>query len=100
MGDIEQADAYIHRSDALIHEARTSEEPGWRSTYPIKGQDWESMVENGHAVIFEARGQYSEAEKAYRAAELRKFASMKSILQQDNPPSETLMRQGVDYAVP
>jgi tetratricopeptide (TPR) repeat protein len=38
MGDIEQADAYIRRSDALIHEARTSEEPGWRSAYAIKGR--------------------------------------------------------------
>jgi CHAT domain-containing protein len=99
MGDIEQAEAYIHRSDALIHEARTSEEPGWRSSYTTKGQDWESMVENGHAIIFEARGQFSEAEKAYRVQELRKFASIKSILQLDNPPSESLMRQGVDYAV-
>ncbi|MBV9461889.1 MAG: CHAT domain-containing protein, partial [Bradyrhizobium sp.] len=99
MGDIEQADAYIHRSDALIQEARTSQEPGWRSAYAIKGQDWESMVEGGHAIIFEARGQFSEAEKAYRVQEIRKFASIKSILQLDNAPSETLMRQGVDYAV-
>lgn len=99
MGDIEQADAYIHQSEALIHEARTSEEPEWRSSYATKGQDWESMVEHGHAVIFEARGQFSEAEKAYRVQELRKFASIQSILQLDNAPSETLMRQGVDYAV-
>jgi CHAT domain-containing protein len=99
MGDIEQADAYIHRSDALIHEARTSEAPGWRSSYATKGQDWESIVENGHAIIFEARGQFSEAEKAYRVQELRKFASIKSILQLDNPPSESLMRQGIDYAI-
>jgi CHAT domain-containing protein len=99
MGDIEQADAYIHRSDELIHLARTSAEAGWRSSYATKGQDWESMVENGHAVIFEARGQFLEAEKAYRTQELRKSASIKSILQLDNPPSESLMRQGVDYAV-
>jgi CHAT domain-containing protein len=99
MGDIEQADAYVHRSEALIHEARTSDAPGWRSYYPARGQDWESMVENGHAIIFEARGQFGEAEKAYRATELRKFASIKPMLQQVNPPSETLMRQLVDYAV-
>lgn len=99
MGDIEQADAYVHRSDVLIHEIRTSLETGWRSTYAVKGQDWESIVENGHAIIFEARGQFSEAEKAYRAQEVRKIAGLKSVLQVDNPVSETLIRQGIDYAV-
>ena len=99
MGDIEQADSYVHRSEALIQEARASQTPAWRSNYQARGQDWESMVENGHAVVFEARGQFSEAEKAYRATELRKFASIPSMLQQVNPPSETLMRQTVDYAV-
>lgn len=99
MGDIEQADAYIRRNDALIHEARTSQESGWRSSYAVKGQDWESMVESGHAILFEARGQFGEAEKAYRLQEVRKLASIQSILQLDTPPSETLMRQGIDYAV-
>jgi CHAT domain-containing protein len=99
MGDIEQAEAYILRNDALIHEARTSQESGWRSSYAVKGQDWESMVESGHAILFEARGQFSEAEKAYRVQEVSKLASIKSILQLDNAPSETLMRQGIDYAV-
>ncbi|PSO15544.1 CHAT domain-containing tetratricopeptide repeat protein [Bradyrhizobium sp. MOS003] len=99
MGDIEKADEYIRRNDTLIHEARTSQEAGWRSSYAIKGDDWESMVESGHAILFEARGRFGEAEQAYRIQEARKRASIKSILQLDNAPSETLMRQGIDYAV-
>ena len=99
MGDVAGAEASIRRSDALIDEARTSPEPGWRTAYATKGEDWESMVQNGHAVIFEARGQFSEAEQAYEETERRKKASMEQVLKLDNPPSESLLRQIVDYAV-
>lgn len=79
MGDIAQAEAYLQRSLTRIHEARTSGLPGWRKNYALKGQSWESDVEFARANVYEARGQYAEAEKSYRQAELRKRESVKTL---------------------
>ena len=64
MGDLPQAETYLQRSLALIQEARTSGLPGWRSSYPVRGQSWEADVEYHRAMIFEAHGQYAAAEKS------------------------------------
>jgi tetratricopeptide (TPR) repeat protein len=74
MGDIPQAEGYLRRSTALLLEARTSGSPGWRTNYPIKGRAWEGDVEGTRALIFEARGQFREAEAAYAKAREWKLA--------------------------
>jgi CHAT domain-containing protein len=89
MGDIAQAETFLRRNTALIAEARTSGLPGWRTYYPILGQSWESNVEAQRALIFEARGQFRDAEASYRLAELRHRASIKTSLSQPDPPPET-----------
>jgi CHAT domain-containing protein len=99
MGDVAQAEAYLRRTLTAIQEARTSGLPGWRASYARIGQNWESELEGTRAMIFEARGQFSEAEAAYRLAEQRKRAGMKAVLDSDNPPAETLLLQAIDYAV-
>ena len=97
MGDLSQADAYIRRNDSLIREARTSGMPGWRQSYATYGQSWESHIENGRAMIFEARGQFVEAEKAYKISELRRRAAIKTIDNWENPPPENQMIQAADF---
>jgi CHAT domain-containing protein len=57
MGDIDQAEAYQRRSLAALQEARTNE------------PNFESEIEFGRGFLFEARGQFSEAEAAYRQVE-------------------------------
>ncbi len=99
MGDLAQAEGYLRRSAALIQEARTSGLPGWRTNYAKVGQNWEAEFEFTRAMIFEARGQFSEAEAAYRATEQRKRAGMKSLMETPNPPSPTLVLQSIDGAV-
>ncbi|MBV9982113.1 MAG: CHAT domain-containing protein [Bradyrhizobium sp.] len=99
MADIPQAEGYLRRSLAGIQEARTSGLPRWRATYDRFGQSWESDIEFGRGIILEARGQYSEAEAAYRVAELRKRASVKAVLDGDDPPSESLLLQAIDSTV-
>jgi CHAT domain-containing protein len=99
MGDIEQAEAYLRRSQALLQEARTSGFPGWRTSYATYGQSWESDIEFNRALIFEARGQFRDAETAYRQAELRREASIKPILEQKNAPPESQMRQSIDNLI-
>jgi CHAT domain-containing protein len=99
MGDIPQAEAYMRRTLAAIQEARTSGHPAWRASYAKFGQSWEAELELSRAMIFEARGQFAEAEAAYRAAELRKRASIKALLESDNPPAETVVLQAIDGTV-
>jgi CHAT domain-containing protein len=99
MGDLAQAQAYLDRSLKLILEARTSGLPGWRESYAIRGQSWESDVEFARGIVFEARGQYREAENAYRLAEMRKRASVKGIMQSPNPPPESQIHAAADVLV-
>jgi CHAT domain-containing protein len=99
MGDVRQAEAYIRRNDAFINEARTSGMPAMRQSYAIYGQNWESAIESGNALIFEARGQFAEAEKAFRLSEQRKRAGMKAMLNDaENPPSESSLLLAADYS--
>jgi CHAT domain-containing protein/tetratricopeptide (TPR) repeat protein len=98
-GDIEQADAYLRRNLSLIQEARTSGKPLWRSYYAIIGQSWEGEIEYQRAMIFEARGQFREAEAAYLQAELRWRASVKGVLSIKNAPPEDQVLQTADLLV-
>jgi CHAT domain-containing protein len=99
MGDMAQAEAYLRRSLTAIQEARTSGFPGWRASYARLGQNWESEIDFARALIFESRGQFRDAEAAYRVAEQRKRAGMKGVLDSENPPAETTLLQAVDSAV-
>lgn len=99
MGDVAQAEAYLRRSLTAIQESRTSGLPGWRASYAKFGQTWEGEIEMTRGLIFEARGQFAEAEAAYRTAELRKSAGNKAVLESENPPAETLLLQVVDSMV-
>jgi len=99
MGDIAQAEAYIRRSQPPIQEARTSGHPAMRASYNIYGQNWEAEIELGRAVIFEARGQFREAEAAYQLGEQRKRAAITGLLGSENPPSESVLLAAVDATV-
>lgn len=99
LGDIGQAEAYLRRSQPLLHEGRTSGNPIMRAAYNTYGQNWEGEAEIGRAMILEARGQYREAETAYKLAELRKRAAIKPMLASESPPSESSMVLGVDSLV-
>jgi hypothetical protein len=77
VGDLPQAEGLLRRTTALITKARTSGIPGMRlrHQYSIKGRIFESFFDNARAIVLEARGQYREAEDAYkRAADYRRGA--------------------------
>src|SRR5262249_51951631 len=86
MGDVTQADAYARRVGALVQEARGSPHPNWRKAYAISGNSWESDADAARGLIFEARGQYREAEAAYRPAGAFRRASLKDLDKFDYPP--------------
>lgn len=96
MGDTSQAEGYLSRSADRLREARTSGIPRWRDAYQKRGQSFEADVEQTRAILFEARGQYAEAEKSYRIAELRKRGSVKGLLTAPNPPPESQILQAAD----
>ncbi|HEU4380042.1 MAG TPA: tetratricopeptide repeat protein, partial [Hyphomicrobiaceae bacterium] len=99
MGDIPQADAYLRRSLTLMQEARTSGMPAWRESYALLGQSWEADLETHRAIIFEARGQFRDAEAAYTLAEQRIRASVKGVTSQKNAPPEAQILQAADNLV-
>ena len=96
MGDIPQAEGYMRRSVALITEARTSGLPGWRTRYNISGRLWEGNVEGIRATVFEARGQFREAEAAYAKAREWKLAAIPDLTFPHAPPPG-LLRGGADF---
>jgi CHAT domain-containing protein/tetratricopeptide (TPR) repeat protein len=95
LGDIPQAEGYMRRSVALLQEARTSGLPGWRTNYNSKGRVWEGEVETIRAIVFEARGQFREAEAAYAKSREWKLAAIPDMTFPHAPP-ETQMRLSAD----
>ena len=96
MGDIPQAEGYMRRSLALLQEARTSGLPGWRANYNTKGRAWEGDVEGIRALVFEARGQFREAEAAYAKAREWKLAWIADAKATEHAPPESQIRGGAD----
>src|SRR5215211_6223105 len=99
MGDVAQAEAYLRRSQPFLQEGRTSGNPLLRAAYNTYGQNWEAEVEAGRAMIFEARGQYRDAETSQKVAELRRRAAIKPLLGSESPPSESSMLLAVDFHI-
>ena len=99
LGDVQQADAYLRRGEALLQEARTSPKPGWRNGYAAKGDSWEADTAYLRAMIFETRGQFGDAEQSYERAETGKRASLKGVLASPNPPPEDQIIQSADVVL-
>ena len=96
MGDVSQATTYAGRIEALVQEARGSPNPNWRRSYSIYGHSWESDAEAVRGMVFEARGQYAEAEAAYRRDEAFRRAAVKDSPKYDYPPPPEQMMLAAD----
>jgi len=99
MGDIAQAEAYVRRVQPMIQEARSNGHPAARASYNLYGPGWEADVELGRAMLFEARGQFGDAEALYKQAEQRRRARIKPMLASANPPSESSLVLSADWTV-
>jgi CHAT domain-containing protein len=86
MGDLSQAEAYIRRNATLVQDARGSPHPNWRQAYEIYGRAWEADADEGSALIFEARGQFKQAETAYKRGESFRMASLADLPKYHFPP--------------
>jgi len=96
MGDVSQADALARRVASMIQEARGSPHPNWRTSYRVYGSSWEADADTARALIFEARGQYRDAEGAQRRAEAFRRNSLKTLDEFDYPPPPEQIILGAD----
>jgi CHAT domain-containing protein len=98
LGDVAKAEGYERQMNAAISEARTSGHPKIRQNYQLKGRSWEADYEASRAAVFEARGQYREAEAAYkRAADYKRAAIADSAKWGDDRPPPDQMAHAADY---
>ena len=95
-GDIAQAEGYMRRLESKIVEMRTSGIPQKREAYAQRGRAFELDLESVRAVLFEARGNYRDAEAAYKKATDYRRGWIQDSKKTDYPPPESQIRQNVD----
>jgi len=96
MGDVSQASTYAGRVEALVQEARGSPNPAWRAGYSLYGHSWEADADAVRGAVAEARGQYADAEVAYRRSEAFCRASLQDIGKYKFPPPQEQILQAAD----
>ena len=96
MGDVNQASTYAGRLQQRVEEARGSPAPQWREGYAVYGHSWESDADAVRGMLFEARGQYVEAEAAYRRAEAFRRVSLNDLSKMNFPPPPEQVIQSAD----
>ena len=95
LGDFTQAESYVRRSQVLIQEAR-----GWPTYGGYRRPTWERMVETSRATLLEARGQFREAEAAYRRAEVWMRENIRQLHTYDfMPPPPDQLEQTTDQLI-
>jgi CHAT domain-containing protein len=95
-GDTAQAEGHLRQIQAFVTDLRTSGLPAKRKNYDIVGRSWEGDLETARAILFEARGQYSEAETGYqRSADYRR-AWIAHLPRMEYAPPASQVRQAAD----
>ena len=99
IGNVNQADSYASRAESMVQDARGSPNPNWRAGYLIFGHAWEASSDAARGLIFEARGQYADAEASYRRAEAFERESVKDLPRYDPPvpPPEQFLHVADSY---
>src|SRR5262249_30278960 len=95
LGNLSLAETYVRNNLALIQEAR-----GWRSYGAYRRPTWERQVETARADLYEARGQFREAEAAYRRAEIWMHENIRLLHTYDFiPPPPDQLEQTTDFLI-
>ena len=95
LGDLSQAESYVRKGQALIQEAR-----GWPSYAGYRRPTWERQVETARAILHEARGQFREAETAYRRAEIWMRENVRQLHTYDfMPPPPDQLEETTDQLI-
>jgi len=95
-GDIARAEGALRQLTAAITEARTSGNPKMRRNYELKGRSFEADFEAARGLIFEAKGQFHDAELAYKRSADYKHAAIPDMGKWDDAPPEDQMAHAAD----
>ena len=95
-GDTVQAEGYLRRMQTYLTDVRTSGIPQRRAAYAVRGRSWEADTESGRAIIFEVRGQYRDAENAYKKSADYKRAWISDLPKVEYGPKDSHVRQLAD----
>jgi CHAT domain-containing protein len=96
IGDIARAEGALRQLTAAITEARTSGNPKIRRTYELKGRSFEADFEAARGLILEAKGQFHDAELAYKRSGDYKHAAIPDMGKWDDSPPEDQMAHAAD----
>ena len=96
LGDLNQAEAYVRKNNALIGEAR-----GWKTYVGFRRASWHADVERGNARMLEVRGQFREAEAAYKRAEafVRESQALVETYEDSLRPPVDQLAVGIDTVI-
>ena len=93
LGDIAQAEIYFKKNQALLIESK-----GWSNVEMFRS-NWASNVENGNARLFNARGQYREAEGAYRRAHVLQQDALNRSAAWPSKPAADALESTIDFLI-
>jgi CHAT domain-containing protein len=95
LGDFNQAELYVRRSQRLMQQAR-----GWSTFRGYRGAMWNADIEAAAGRLFEARGQFREAEASYRRTELSRREALRLVRTYEAlPPAPDALQQLIDHAI-
>jgi CHAT domain-containing protein len=92
-GDLNQAETYVRRVQALLSEARS-----W-SSFPLYGSNWQAELYEATGQLAEAKGQFAEAEAAYRRAELAKRETLLASAKWPVAPPRSQLEFNIDSMI-
>ncbi len=95
LGDFNKAEVYVRKNQSLIQEAR-----GWPQYSGFRRASWECDVEQSRARLYEARGQFREAEASYRRAENLRREELRLVRTYEGlPPPPDQVEQAIDFVI-
>jgi CHAT domain-containing protein len=93
LGDVRQAEVYLNKNVALLAESKS-----WQNVDMFRSF-FEASVENGRARVLQARGNYREAELAFRKTQaLWRDSLARSPNWPNRPPADTI-EAAIDFAL-
>ena len=95
-GDLPQAEGHLRRLQSKIVEMRTSGIPQKKEAYAQRGRAFEADFESARAQLFEARGNYRDAETAFKKAADYRRGWVQDSKKVDYPPPEAQILQNID----
>jgi CHAT domain-containing protein len=91
LGDVKQAESYLAKNQALLNESKS-----WQNVDLFRSS-WEANVEYGRARVLQARGNYRDAELAFRKAQTLQRDAITKSPKWPSRPATDIMESSIDF---